>query len=65
MKNNLEVKPLRRKCIMCKKRRVIKHHYYCHTCWKIINSSRINFETILRKKQIMENYENGEFNMAS
>lgn len=34
MKIREEVKPLRRLCLSCKKRRVIEHHKYCNKCWK-------------------------------
>jgi hypothetical protein len=29
------VEPIRRRCIICKKKRVIFHHKVCGKCWKM------------------------------
>ena len=31
------VKPIVKKCVNCKKRRVKHHHYYCNKCHKLVN----------------------------
>lgn len=39
-----KIKPLVKKCIVCKKRRVTSHHLYCDHCWKEYKLSKFKRE---------------------
>lgn len=41
-RNRKPIEPQVKVCILCGKRRVIHHHFYCDVCWRKANEYKLN-----------------------